>query len=74
MTAEAFEPLRKITSLKPNGHEIECTQIYLTKQKKLITKDACMQVYDDSKPLYLETNASGIGLGAGLLREYELWV
>ena len=27
-----------------------------------------MKFYDETKPLYLETNASGIGLGAALLQ------
>ena len=28
----------------------------------------CMKFYDDTKPLYLETDVSGIGLGAALLQ------
>ena len=27
-----------------------------------------MEFYDETKPLYLETNTSGVGLGAGLLQ------
>ena len=36
-----------------------------------------MKLYDISKPLYLETDASYVGLGTGLLQMrggYELWV
>ena len=31
----------------------------------------CMKFYDDTKPLYLKTDASGIGLGAALLQLRE---
>ena len=30
-----------------------------------------MNFYDDTKLLYLETNASGVGLGAALLQLYD---
>ena len=36
--------------------------------KTIIKKDACMKYYDASGPLYLETGASDVGLGAGLLQ------
>ena len=33
------------------------------KAKSMIKEDACMTIYDNTKPLYLETDAPGMGLG-----------
>ena len=38
------------------------------KAKSLIKAEVCMKFDDDTKPLYLETDASGVGLGAALLQ------
>ena len=38
------------------------------KAKLLIKVEMCMKFYDDTKPLYLKTDASGIGLGVALLQ------
>ena len=31
----------------------------------------CMKFYNDTKPLYLETDTSGVGLSAALLQTHE---
>ena len=36
--------------------------------KNIIRQDACMMFYDALMPLYLEIDASSVGLGAGLLQ------
>ena len=36
--------------------------------KSSIKADACKKFYDETKPLYLETDASRIGLSAALLQ------
>ena len=37
-------------------------------KKSLIKVNACMKFYGETKPLYLETDASTIGLSAALLQ------
>ena len=39
----------------------------LTKQNKL-QEDTCMKFYDETRPLCIEMDASGVGLGAALLK------
>ena len=46
-------------------------QSLFSKVKFLIKTDMCMKLYDDMKPLYLETDASGVGLHAALLQTWE---
>ena len=40
----------------------------LYKAKAIIEEDACMKFYDETKPLYIEVDASGVQLGAALLQ------
>ena len=48
---------------------MECIILALyDKVKALIKDDVCMKFYDETKPLYLETDASGIGLSITLLQ------
>ena len=42
--------------------------------KSLIKEDVCMKLYDETKPLYLETDASRIGLGATVLQTRDATV
>ena len=41
------------------------------KAKRLTTRDACMEFYEASKPLYLEMDTSGIDPGACLMQMHE---
>ena len=43
-------------------------QALYNKKKSLIKGDVSMKFYDETKPLYLETDVSGIGLGTTLLQ------
>ena len=66
--AEVCEPLHKLTSSKMTWTWNASYQQLFEKVKSLIQVDVCMKFYNDTKPLYLETDASGVGLGAALLQ------
>ena len=67
-TSEVCEPLRKLTSSKATWTWDASYQQRFEKAKLLIKAEMCMKFYIDTKPLYLETDASGVGLGAALLQ------
>ena len=62
------EPLRKLTSAKVEQSLNGAYQVLYDKAKRLMTRDACMKFYDALKLLYLEMDASGVGLGASILQ------
>ena len=70
-TADVCDPLHKLTSSKVIWTWNASYQALFNKAKLLIKSDMCMKFYDDTKPLYLETDASGVGLGAALLQMHE---
>ena len=67
-TADVCDPLHKLTSSKVIWTWNASYQALFNKAKLLIKSDTCIKFYDDTKLLYLETDASGVGLGAALLQ------
>ena len=63
-TAEVCEQLQKLTSSKATWTWNASYQQLFAEANLLIKADVCMKLYDDTKPLYLETYASGVVLGA----------
>ena len=70
-TADVCEPLHKLTSSKAVWTWNASFQALFNKAKLLIKSDMCMTFYDGTKPLYLETDASSVDLGAALLQTQE---
>ena len=67
-TAEICKPLRKLTSTKVSWTLDASYQQLFNKAKSLTKAEECMKFYDDTKLLYLETDASRVSLGASLLQ------
>ena len=67
-TAEVCEPLHKLASCKTTGTWNTSYQPLFDKAKSIVKVDVCMKFYNDAKSLYLETDASGVSLGAALLQ------
>ena len=64
-------PLCKLVSSKVIWTWNASYQALFNKAKFLIKSDMCMKFYNDTKPLYLETDASSIGLGTAMLQTWE---
>ena len=67
-TASVCEPLQKLMSSREVWIWDASYQARYDKTKTLIKADVCMKSYNETKPLYLETDASGIVLGTALLQ------
>ena len=67
-TADVCDPLCKLPSSKATWTWNASYQSLFNKAKLLIKSDMCMKFYNDTKPVYLETDASRVGLGAALLQ------
>ena len=63
-TDEVCESLRKLTSSKTEWTWNATYQKMFDKGKAIIEGDVCMKSYDETKLLYIESDASGVGLGA----------
>ena len=69
--ADVCDPLCKLTLSKVTWTRNTFYQSLFNTAKVLIKSYMCMKFYDDTKPLYLETDISGVGLGAALLQTWE---
>ena len=74
-TARVCKPLRKLTLCKSSWTWNEPYQQIYNKAKSIIKKDMCMKFYSENKEPFLETDVSGVGLGAALLqlRDNTAW-
>ena len=70
-TAEVCKPLCKLTSCKITWTWNTSYEQLFDNAKSIIKADICVKFYDNPKPLYLETDASGIGLGAATLQLHD---
>ena len=65
--AEVCESLRKKTDVSQDRMDWNATYQKIINKAKAIIKDVCMKFYDDTKPLCIEIDASGVVLGAAHL-------
>ena len=66
--ANVCETLRKLTSSNTLWTFNASYQTLFDKVKSLIKDDVCMKFYNETKPMYLDTKVSGIGLVTSLLQ------
>ena len=62
------EPLSKLTSAKLSGCGTAHASNYMKGQNPSSSKDTLMKFFNEKEQLYLETDALGFNLGAGLLQ------
>ena len=67
-TVEICELLRRLTSVKALWTWNNMYQELYDKAKAIIKKDTCLKFYNEMEPVYLETGASDIDVGARLLQ------
>ena len=65
-TADIWESLRKLTSVKTEWTWNVTYQKMFNKANSIIKQDVCMKFCEETKLLYLETYVSWMGLGAAL--------
>ena len=69
--ADVRDQLHKLTLSKVTWTWNASYQSLFKKAKLIIKCYMCMKFYDDTKPLSLEMDASGVGLGVALLQTWE---
>ena len=66
--ASICESLRQLICAKWNVYGMQHIISYWKKPKSIIKEGACMKFYNETQPLYLETETSGVRLEAALLQ------
>ena len=66
-TANICDSLKQLTLSKTEWTWNATYQKLFDKAKSILKEDGCMKFYDETQPLYLETDASGVRLGGVLL-------
>ena len=67
MTAEVYKPLRRLTSVNDAWMWYRSYQELYDRATSLVKEDMYMKYYNVRKPLNLEMDTSGVGLGTTLL-------